>query len=172
MAELIPVDVCKPRMTEIPDIVMKEPELRREKKPITLKDLPAPVKPTIDDKANNANKENQWPGPHQSELSHQVEAKKIVEEILDTQVSLSFKKILGSSKELSISFQDLLKFKNPPHKNSGSTAHFVAEVIFNSAIKNEDEDAIIDLPERDLEQSGNGLKGDKVLIQLTLSCQG
>jgi len=172
VAEPIPVDARKPRVTEIPDIVMKDPEPRREKKPITLKDLPAPVKPAIDDKANNANKENQRPGPRQSELSHQVEAKKVVEEILDTQVSLPLKKILGSSKELSISFQDMLKFKNPPYKNSGSTAHFVAEAVFNSAIKDEDEDAIIDLPERDLEQSGNGLKGDKVLIQLTLSCQG
>ena len=131
MAEPIPVDARKPRVTEMPDIVMKEPEPRREKKPITLKDLPAPV----DDKANNANKENQRPGPRQSELSHQVEAKKVVEEILDTQVSLPLKKILGSSKELSISFQDMLKFKNPPYKNSGLTAHFVAEAVFNSAIK-------------------------------------
>ncbi|TEB18493.1 hypothetical protein FA13DRAFT_1719855 [Coprinellus micaceus] len=50
--------------------------------------------------------------PRQSDLSSQVDTRNVVRQILDTEVSLPLRQILGTSKELSTSLQEVIKLKN------------------------------------------------------------
>ncbi|TEB25871.1 hypothetical protein FA13DRAFT_1593555, partial [Coprinellus micaceus] len=50
--------------------------------------------------------------PRQSDLSSQVDTHNVVRQILDTEVSLPLRQILGTSKELSTSLQEVIKLKN------------------------------------------------------------
>ena len=166
--EPIPVDARKPRFKGTHDIEMKEPEPKEVKRSITLQDAAKHNKP-VEDKPTEINKGNQRSGPRQSELSHEVDPRAVVQELLDTQVSLPLKKILGTSKELSSNFQDMLKFKNPSPKVSST--HLVAEQnVYNSSIRPEDLPAQPD--QIDDINDGMPCEEDKLLIRLTLSCKG
>ena len=59
------------------------------------------------------------PQPRQSDLSSQVDTRNVVRQILDTEVSLPLRQILGTSKELAASLQEVIKLKNrgiPPQQ--------------------------------------------------------
>jgi hypothetical protein len=52
-------------------------------------------------------------GPaRQSELSSQVDARAIANEILDSEITIPLRKILGTSKDIASTFQDLMRAKN------------------------------------------------------------
>ncbi|TFK16892.1 hypothetical protein FA15DRAFT_606153 [Coprinopsis marcescibilis] len=57
--------------------------------------------------------------PRQSDLSSQVDTGNVVQQILDMQVSLPLQNILGTSKELSTSLQEVIRLKN---KSTGISA--------------------------------------------------
>ena len=64
----------------------------------------------------------------QSELSSQIDPKSVLESILNTDVTLPLKTILGTSKEVAYNLQEHLKVKNastavPP--NATKAAHYV-----------------------------------------------
>ncbi|KDR82249.1 hypothetical protein GALMADRAFT_207530 [Galerina marginata CBS 339.88] len=64
-----------------------------------------------------ANKENAGRGlARQSEISREIDTREVVKEILDTQITIPIRKIIGSSREIATDLQDILKFKNskPP----------------------------------------------------------
>jgi hypothetical protein len=52
-------------------------------------------------------------GPaRQSKLSSQVDARAIANEILDSEITIPLRKILGTSKDIASTFQDLMRAKN------------------------------------------------------------
>ncbi|KDR82301.1 hypothetical protein GALMADRAFT_133945 [Galerina marginata CBS 339.88] len=64
-----------------------------------------------------ANKENAGRGlARQSKISREIDTREVVKEILDTQITIPIRKIIGSSREIATDLQDILKFKNskPP----------------------------------------------------------
>ncbi len=118
--EQIPIDARKPRFKDISDIVMEEAEPQAKtseepKKTIILQDYSNHNK-LAEEKVPEQNSERTRTGPRQSDLSTQVNSKEVVEQILDTQVSLPLQKILGASRELSFTLQDVMRYKNPSNK--------------------------------------------------------
>ena len=161
--EPIPVDARKPRFKEPSDVVMKNVDTN-EKKSINLQDYPTRPRPT-EEKKLDPNSERNRPGPRQSELSNQVDSKAVVEQILDTQVSLPLRNILGASKELSNNFQNMIKYKNP---NDKPAASYAAQDVFNSSIRKEDKVDAEDFYDPDYQEEDT--KDEKALIKLTLYC--
>ncbi|KAF8193034.1 hypothetical protein BJ912DRAFT_924739 [Pholiota molesta] len=64
--------------------------------------------------ADKENSERPKGGPRKSELSAQIDVKAMVQDILDTEVSFPIRNLLGASRELSSTFQDIIKPKNTP----------------------------------------------------------
>ena len=61
----------------------------------------------------SAGKENTGRGPaRQSEISRQVDTREIVKEILDTEITIPIRKIIGSSREIATDLTDVIKLKN------------------------------------------------------------
>ena len=54
-------------------------------------------------------------GPRQSEVSSQIDTKAVVQEILNTEISLPLRKILGTSKEISHTLQEYIRPRNRPN---------------------------------------------------------
>ncbi|KAF9526832.1 hypothetical protein CPB83DRAFT_735508, partial [Crepidotus variabilis] len=52
--------------------------------------------------------------PRQSEVSSQIDTKAVVQEILNTEISLPLRKILGTSKEISHTLQEYIRPRNRP----------------------------------------------------------
>ena len=98
--EPIPVDVRKPRFNSLQDVPMGDPEIFKERKPEQMMQKSKVSGKTLDhhDKSRS--------GPRQSELKTQVDVNAVLDEILDTPVPLTIRKILGTSKELSTGMQD------------------------------------------------------------------
>ena len=121
------------------DIVMEDPEPRpamAEKKNVTLQDYKGQKKPV-----EERNQEPQSKiGPHQSDLSHQIDSKEVVEEILNTQVSLPLRKILGASKELSTNLQDVIRYKNAGNKPASVPNQPASHQVYRTVAHVEDED--------------------------------
>ena len=68
-----------------------------------------------------SNKENleKLRGPaRQSEISSQIDTKSVANEILDTEIALPLRKILGSSKEISVTLQDMIRPRNKPNAST------------------------------------------------------
>lgn len=130
----ISIDTRKPRFEEVPDITMEEPvkpsKLSEEpKKTIVLQDYTNRNKASEE---KNPEIERTRTGPRQSDLSTQVNSKEVVEQILDTQVSLPLRKILGASKELSFTLQDVMRYKNPVNK---STPNPTSQKVYNTQVE-------------------------------------
>jgi len=90
---------------------MGDPENPRERRPEQLeKKSKVPVK-------TSDNYDKSRSGPQKSELKTQVDLNAVLDEILDTPVPLTMRKILGTSKELSNGLQDRVKFKNQIRPN-------------------------------------------------------
>ena len=106
--EPIPVDARKPRNQETQDIVMNEPGISRTQKDSKVDKLPVSK---ISNRPTDESNQNAT-GPRQSELSSKTEPKNIVQGILNTEISLPLRDLLGASKELSASLQEVIKFKN------------------------------------------------------------
>jgi hypothetical protein len=169
----IPVDARKPRIIDSKDIEMKDPESapkakKDERKPITLQDYPPRTRPT-EAKSNELQLEKARAGPRQSELSTQIDSKAVVEQILDTQVSLPLRNILGASKELSSNFQDVIRYKNP---NPKPVTSFAIQEVLNSEVQQQPGEVrhMEDGYEPDYDEED--LPENKELIRLVLYCNG
>ena len=167
--EQFPVDAREPRFKEKPDVTMKDLELQskprqEEKKTVTLQDHSNRYKPS-EDRNPEPNPERTRAGPRQSELSTQVDPKEVVEQILNTPVSLSLGKILGVSKELSFGINDLIRYKNPSAKPA---PHATTNQVYRAHV--DELDSGIDEP--NLSQlRGKELVESKKLIQLDFYCR-
>jgi hypothetical protein len=142
--EPIPVDARRSRNQEHQDIIMNEPGASRTQKEPKVDKLPVSKlsnRPT-DDANHNV------PGPRQSELSSKTEPKHIVQEILNTEISLPLRDLLGASKELSTSLQEVIKFKN---QVKPIASHMVTQDVYINAIS-------------------RVLKNDEPLIKLNMKC--
>ena len=168
---LVPVDARKPRFVD-QDIVMKEAELmskeaKGEKKPVILQDHQNRSGITEEKKVDFDPAVKPRTGPRQSELSAQVNSKAVVQQILDTPVSIPLRDILGTSKEISSNFQDIIKLKNPVSKMSPSLA---AYEVMNGSVRN---DETIHLEENyNPDYTIGYTPQDKALIKLPLYSNG
>jgi len=166
--EPIPIDARKARFKENTDITMEEPgptrtkPVQEEKKQITLQDYSNKPKP-MQDKNFEPSSDRTRTGPRQSELSTQINSKDVVEQILDTQVSLPLRKILGASKELSNNFQEVIRYKNPNMKPPVTAA---VQKVLNSNIPSQEEE-IEEISNKHHHEPPEG----RMLIQLTLYCR-
>ncbi|KDR64904.1 hypothetical protein GALMADRAFT_217754 [Galerina marginata CBS 339.88] len=104
-----PIDVRKLRPNQ--DLLM-EVDLEEPIPAKTARTLPKDPTPH-----SSANKENAGRGPtRQSEISQQIDTREVVKEILDTEITIPIRKIIGSSREIATDLQDVIKLKNtkPP----------------------------------------------------------
>jgi len=108
--------------------------------------------------SENEKNEKARTGPRQSEISSQVDPRAVCQEILDTKVELPLRKLLGSSKELSVTMQEIIKYKNATKFTNSSTT-LVAPKETN--------------PQASVLNSVREMtpKSDEVLIRLTLYCE-
>ena len=161
--EQIPVEARKPRNKEaLQDVAMKEPEPYPKKK-VTLQDVSNRPK-TEEEKNSEAQVDRTRSGPRHSELSHQVNTKAVVDHILDTQVSLPLRKILGASKELSSNLQEVIKYKSSSLKPAATGK----PNVYNGSIQTEEHITAQDFPIQ--EMIGKPIPENRTLIQLTLFC--
>jgi hypothetical protein len=110
---LQPIDARKPRFIT-DDMVDPKP-----------KKLP-PRDPSPHISAHKENMERTRGPARQSELSSQVDAKTIANDILNSEITMPLRNILGTSKEIANTFQDLMRAKNkttlPPTGNTPMVA--------------------------------------------------
>ena len=66
-------------------------------------------------------------GSRQSEISSQIDRKAVLQEILNAEVTLPLGKILGTSKELSASLQEVIKARNVPRPPIPGTSVFPSQ---------------------------------------------
>ena len=125
-----------PRPTEDPPKVLQPIDARKprfvtdemiESKP---KKLP-PRDPSPHISTNRDNMERTRGPARQSELSSQVDVKAITNEILDSEITIPLRKILGTSKDIANTFQDLMRAKNkttlpPPERPPSKQLPIVA----------------------------------------------
>ena len=166
MPEITPFDARKLRFNEdfpMRDVSDKPVSRNRApiaEKPPTLASIPSSTRDAA--AAENEKAEKARNGPRQSEISSQIDPREVCQEILDTTVSLPLRKLLGTSKELSVSMQEIIKFKNmrpthqaitpvPPEEPTRS----VRNAVYNSTTEPR--------PKPNLEE---------LLIRLTLYCEG
>jgi hypothetical protein len=169
--EPIPVDARKPRFKDDNDVLMKEPEpktktTQEESKSIILQDHVNQSKSQAE-KNSEPNTERTRSGPRQSELSNQTDSKVVVEQILNTQVSLPLRQILGASRELSNNFQDVIRYKNPNYKPPTQS---IAQRVYNS-MQGYEAEITSDETQEKFDQE-KGIQQNRLLIQLTLHCRG
>jgi hypothetical protein len=96
-----------------------------------------------------SNKENleKSRGPaRQSEISSQIDTKSVANEILDTEIALPLRKILGSSKEISVTLQDMIRPRNKPNATTLRTIENIPRTVENTprTIENKDNGKIED----------------------------
>ena len=96
-----------------------------------------------------------------------VDTKDVIQEILDTPVSLKLRNILGTSKELSNGFNNVIKFKNLNIKPPTSLA---IHQVYNSAENKNESMEMEDNYEPDYEDEDR--PEEKALIKLNLYCNG
>jgi hypothetical protein len=166
--EPIPVDARKPRFKENPDQIMDEPEptskqLQEEKKKVTLQEYVNRTKSTESKKLEPI-PEHIRTGPRQSDLSVQVDSKEVVKQILDTPVSISIGKLLGTSRDLSNIVNDMIRYKNPtiPHQ----VPHHIPNKVYNTRMEQEDEQYFHETARK------KEVNVNRMLIQIKLYCNG
>jgi len=77
---------------------------------------------------DQTSKEKTRSGPRQSEVSSQVDSKAVIQGILDTPVALLLQNLLGSSKELSMTLQEMIRVRNNPQPPIPGTSIFPAKI--------------------------------------------
>ncbi|KDR84200.1 hypothetical protein GALMADRAFT_205918 [Galerina marginata CBS 339.88] len=91
-----------------------------------------------------ANKENAGKGPaRQSEISRQIDTREVVKEILDTEITIPIRKIIGSSREIATDLQDIIKLKNNKSVDATSKAHFGQRIVAKAATTRNTQGALI-----------------------------
>ena len=131
-----------------------------EKSP-TLANIPPITRDTA--VSENEKAEKTQNGPRQSEISSQVDPREVCQEILDTTVLLLLRKLLGTSKELSVSMQEIIKFKNMVKPTQQVITHAPLEELTRSARNAVYNSTTESRPKPNLEE---------LLIRLTLYCEG
>ena len=126
--EPIPVEARQPRLSALENL----PESSRGNQPnISEKKTRAEVR--APEKAPEKMQiDKSRSGPRQSELTTQVNLNTVLDEILDTPIPLSIRKILGTSKELSSGMFDRVKLKNQPKQVP--PAEPAGRVLMNNSI--------------------------------------
>jgi len=106
-----PIDARKVRTTE--NAMETDARPKSSSKPAGgNRTLPRDPQPHITNKENP----EKLRGPAwQSEISSQIDTKSVANEILDTEIALPLCKILGSSKEISVTLQDMIRPRNKPN---------------------------------------------------------
>jgi len=134
--EIRPIDARNVRFPEDKDIEMAGPEKMPTRKPIShaeTKPKPAANQSHISNSKDSVDRNKVL---RQSEISSQVDTRSVVQEILDTEIALPLRKILGSSKELSSTLQDVIRSKNTkPITTTGANVHFQESNQYDVLIK-------------------------------------
>jgi hypothetical protein len=162
--EPIPVDVRKPRFNENSDIFMKDLEAQPKQAPeksITLQDYKNRTK-NPDGKKFESSADQTRTGPRQSELSIKVDSNEVIKNILDTPVSISIGNLLGTSRDLAVKVNDMIRYKNPIMPTT--------QKVYNTQMRQEDSEMEPSMPP--IEQSKRIKNFSRMLILIKLYCYG
>lgn len=123
------------------DAVMEDatpPARRRERSPRNIAQAPAPNEHRTEN-ASLADKVRKIPVATQSELSKKIKPGQLLDKILNTQLTVTVGEALGTSREVSHSLSEVLKYKRPAeirenlvaatifNRNRGALIHFTLE---------------------------------------------